>query len=287
MCFLTVPLFAALATAQAGSLPNPLPQDLDALAKRVEAAHHPEGKADRVTAFDGSLELHVLDEKQAQGGQVNVEVKYLEWRPAPNRTRHLIRYSIREAGTPVECGRDKNGFWHLFQGQPRDLTEADAQDRAAAERNTNLARQLVRFLEPGDVLRALTGPSPVRVEQFRMGREEPVACEVVEGGLPAFPLLQQGGEDAPVHARILVEKATGRLLAIEVSPLANGQPDLMRTETVRLNDLRPQDGFLVPRQLLHYQRGDDGRMRLVSRAAIPRLSLRPALREEDFRRPAK
>lgn len=286
MRYLALPLFAALAAAQEGPLPTPLPQDLDALAKRVEAAHHPKGKVERVTAFVGSLELHVLDEKQAQGGQVGVEVKYLEWHPTPTRTRHLIRYSIREAGTPIECGRDKNGLWHLFQGKARELTEADPQDRAAAERNTNLARQLVRFLEPGDVLRALTGPSPVRNEAFQMGREAPVACEVAEGGLPAFPLLQQGGEDAPVHGKIYVEKATGRLLAIEVSPLVKGAPDPTRTEIVKLNDLRPQDGFLVPRQLLHWQRGDEGRMRLVSRAVLTTLALRPELREEDFRRPA-
>jgi hypothetical protein len=287
MRFFALPLLAAFAAAQNDTLPTPLPADLEALARRVEAAHHPQGPVARVTAFDGSLELHVHDAKQAQGGQVDVDVKYLEWHPAPNRTRHLIRYSIREATPPVECGRDKNGFWHLYQGEAINLTEADVQDRAAAERHTNLARQLVRFLEPGQVLRALTGPSPVRDEPFQMSRETPVACETVEGGLPAFPLLQQGGDDAPVHAKVLVEKATGRLLAIEVSPLVQGKPDVARTEVVRLNDLRPQDGFLVPRQLLHWQRGDDGRLRLASRAVLPRLTLRPNLSEEDFRRPTK
>lgn len=287
MRFLALPLLAALAAAQNGNLPNPLPADLDALGKRVDAAHHPKGPVERVTAFQGSLELHVLDAKAAQGGQVDVQVKYLEWRPTATRTRHLIRYSIREAGAPIECGRDKNGFWHLSQGEARDLTEADAQDRAAAERNTNLARQLVRFLEPGEVLRALTGPSPVRDEAFQMGREAPIACVAVDGGLPAFPLLQQGGEDAPVQAKIFVEKASGRLLAIEVSPLAKGVADATRTEVVRLADLHEQDGFLVPRQLLHYQRADDGRQRLVSRAVLTALALRPELREEDFRRPTK
>ncbi len=292
MRLLAIPLLTALLTApvaaQDPNLPTRLPSDLDALAQRVEAAHHPKGKAEKVTGFQASLELHVLDAKAAQAGPVDVQVKYLEWqRPGSTKQRHLIRTEIREAGKPIESGRDRNGFWHLFQGQARDLTEADPQDLAACERNTNLARQLVRLTEPGAVLRGLTSPTPVRDEPLQLGREVAVPCEVVEGNLPAFPLLQQGGEDAPVRVKVFVNKSTSQVVAIEVSPLLNGAADPLRTELVRLVDLHEQDGFVVPRHLLHLQRGEEGRMRLMSKAVLTSLSLRSELKAEDFDRPGK
>lgn len=279
-------LLTAFAAAQESPLPTPLTADLEALAKRVEAAHHPKGPVEPVTAFVGSLELQVVDAKAAQAGQVYLAVKYLEYHPTKTKVRHLIRYEVKEAGAPIERGRDRFGFWDLHQGKARDLTEALPQDRAACERDTNIARQLVRFLEPGVVLRALAAPSVVRDEPLQLGREKPVACEVVEGDLPGFPLLQQAGEDVPVHAKVFVTKATGQLLAVETTPRkADGSLDPTRTELVRILDLQEQDGFLVPRKLYHLQRGDDGRMRLQTTALITTLSLRPELRAEDFDRP--
>lgn len=283
-----LPLTFALALAQEPQPPAQLPADLEALSKRVEAAHHPKGPVARVTAFDSSLELQLVDAKATQGGQVDARVRYFEYLPqGKTKARHLIRFEIRESGTPVESGRDRLGPWQMFQGQARDLTEADAQDRAANERNTNLARQLVRFLDPGEVLRALGKPGPVREESLQLGRENPVPCEVVEGELGAFPLLRQGGEDAPVRARVFVRKKESQLYAVEVTPLRDGVPDPKAAELVRLEDLHEQDGFLVPRQLLHLQRGDDGKLRLVSKAMVISLSLRPEFRVEDFDRPAK
>ncbi|MBM4061571.1 MAG: hypothetical protein FJ265_10825 [Planctomycetes bacterium] len=296
-------LFAAHALAQVQPAPLPappptplpavlpvqlqaqLPADLEALAQRVEKAHHPQGKVEPVTAFQGTFELHLLDAKAAQGGQVDVAFQYLEWRREDSKVRHLIRYVVRDAATPVESGRDRYGFWQLFQGKARDLTEADSQDRAACERNTGLALQLVRFLHAGQVLRSLAAPSAVQQESFQLGREPPIVCEAVRGGLPAFPLLQQGGEGLPVSAKVFVAKATGQLVAVEATPLVDGAPDPGRTELVRLGDLREQDGFLVPRHLLHLRRDQDGKLRPVTRAVITSLALRPGLREEDLRRP--
>ena len=279
-------LLTTLCVAQDRILPTPLPSDLEALSKRVEAAHQPKGPQTPVTAFDGRITLHVLDAKAAQG-QVDIRVRYFAWTRPDLKVRHLIRYEVREAGAPIESGRDQKGAWHLVQGEARDITEADTTDRAACERNTNLARQLVRFLEPGAVLRALTGPSPVRDAPLQLGREAPTACEVVEGTLPSFPLLQAGGEDAPVQAKVYVAKASARLVAIEVSPLKDGIADPARTELVSLVDLHEQDGFLVPRQLLHLQRDDQGRMRLLSKTVLTALSLRPDFTAKTFDRPGK
>jgi hypothetical protein len=286
MRIFAIALIAAFATAQEPALPTPLTADLDALARRVDAAHHPKGPVEPVTAFVATLELQVVDAKAAQGGQVDLSVKYLEYHPDKTKVRHLIRYEVKEAGTPIERGRDRFGFWDLFQGKARSITEAQPQDRAACERDTNLARQLIRFLEPGAVLRALTAPSTVRDEALQRGREKPTECQVVEGDLSGFPLLQQAGEDAPVHAKIYVTKANGQLLAIEVTPRKpDGTLDLAHTELVHLLGLHEQDGFLVPRELFHSQRGDDARLRLQTTAVVTTLTLRPNLRAEDFDRP--
>lgn len=287
MRYFALSLLTTLCVAQDRNLPTPLPADLAALSKRVEAAHQPKGPQPPVTAFDGSITLKVVDNQAAQSGPVDVRVRYFEWTRPDKKVRHLTRTEIREAGAPIESGRDQKGFWHLVQGEARDVTEADTTDRAACERNTNLARQLVRFLEPGAVLRALTGPAPVREAPLQLGREAPTACEVVEGTLPSFPLLQTGGEDAPVQAKIFIAKATSQLLAIEVSPLKDGIADPARTELVSLVGLHEQDGFLVPRELLHLQRGDQGRMRLISKAELVVLKLRPEFVVKDFDRPTR
>lgn len=276
---------AAASQGPVASLPNPLPADLQSLSERVEAAHAPKGPRARVTAVRSDLELHLLDRQASQAGQVDVHLRYLEWQRDERSLRHLIRYSVRQGGKPVETGRDRSGFWHLFQGKPRDLTEADAEDRRACERSTNLVRQLLRFLQPGEVLRALTGPGPVSETTLQIGRGAPVPCYLVRGGLPSFPLLQQSGDDAPVTVSIYVTKAEHRLLALEVQPLRDGKPDASRAEWVRLADLREQDGFLVPRELLHLQAGDDGKLRAISRAVLTTLSLQPGFTPADLDRP--
>jgi len=277
-------LLSACAAAQTANPPAPLPPDLEALSKRVDLAHHPKGPIAEVTAFAGELEL--LAAGGEQSAQVDLAVKYLQVKGAKDKVNHLIRYEVRNAGRPIERGRDTFGFWHLVQGKAQDLTEEDAEDRAACQRDTNLARQLVRFLEPGTVLRQLTDPSKVREEDFRLGREAAaVKCLTVEGGLAAFPLLQRGGDDAPVLVKIYVSKADDRLLALKVWPLVGGARHDAGLEIVRLLGLHERDGLLVPHQLEHLYCDAGGKMQLQSRATIAKLSLRPDLKVDALDRP--
>ena len=263
--------------------------DLEALAARLDTAHRPRGPVPPVTAFRSNLELHVLDAEAKEGGQVDLAVQFLQWqRPGSDRVQPLIRYEVLEAGAPIVRGRDKNGPWQLFQGEARDLRGADfGADLAECQRHTNLARQLLRFLDPGKVLRSLERPSGVSEEQVRIGTERntKTACLCVEGFLPAFPLLQEGGDDAPVKLKAYVTKTEGRLLAIEAWPLRDGTADEARMERVHLLDLHERDDLLVPRKIEHLFRKADGRLRLQSRAVLTTLSLRPELRVEDFDRP--
>ncbi len=280
-----IPFLTALVVAQSPT-PPPLATDLEALARRIDAAHRPRGPVPAVTALRCTMELHGLDSKAEQGGQVDVTVRFMEWkRPGREKVQSLIRYEVQQAGAPIVRGRDVNGPWHLFQGEPRDLRNAEfTEDLKNCERDTNLARQLIRFFDPGAVLRSLQNPSAVREEILQLDRNTRVPCSVVEGDLLAFPLLQQGGEDAPVRLTIFVRKAEGTLLAIEAWPLVDGKKDETRGERVHLLDLHERDDLLVPRELVHLFRGPDGQLHLKSRAVLTTLSLRPELRAEDFDR---
>ncbi|MBX3461775.1 MAG: hypothetical protein KF830_01275 [Planctomycetes bacterium] len=280
-------LLIALALGAPQDPPPRVADDLRALAARVDAAHRPRGPVPEVTAFRSHIELHLLDADQQRGGQVDLAVQFLLWRPpGRDRPRSLIRYDVLEAGSPIVRGRDRNGPWQLFQGEAQDLHKAEfADDLAACDQHTNLARQLLRCLDPGAVLRSLAAPGPVHEEVLALDRNARIDCQTVAGDLPAFPLLQQGGEDAPVRLKVFVRKDDGRLLAIEAVPLVDGAPDAARLERVHLLELHEQDDLLVPRRIVHLFRKADGRLHPQSRAVLTSLSLRPELGAADFDRP--
>lgn len=209
-------------------------------------------------------------------------MQFLHWqRPNSTRSRDLIGYEITQAGEPILRGRDRNGFWHLFGGQARDLQGADfATDLQNAERDTDLARQLLRCLDPAAMLLALERPAAVRETTLQLGREPAVACLSVVGNLPSFPLLQQGGEEAAVQVEVFVTRQDHRLLALSLWPLVEGNPERSRGELVRLRDLHLRDGLLVPRRIEHFFRNEQGALKLQSRTAVVDLDLRPKLEAE-------
>ncbi len=282
-----LPLLVTFATLAVGQDPKPtLAPDLRALAARVELAHRPNGPVPVVTALRGTFAVELLDKAAEQRGQAELDVKYLEWqRPGSTKVLPLIRYEVRDASTPVVRGRDREGPWQLFQGTPRDLTSAEfVQDLAAYQRHSNLTRQLLRFLSPGDVLRSLHKATPVADETLAITIAIKLLCQTVQGELPAFPLLQQGGEDAPVWLKIWVNKEDGRLVAIDAWPLKDGKQDDTRGERILLSNLEVDDGILVPHSVEHLFRQPSGQLSLQSRATLRTLSLRPELRAEDFDR---
>lgn len=281
---LAIAAFAAASAAQ--SEQPPVPGGLEGLAARVDAAHRPDGPTPAVTALRGTVELHYLARDAEQRGQVDLDLRYLEWtRPGGTKVVPLLRYEVKQAGAPVVRGRDRNGPWQLVKGEPRDLLAADAaQDLAEFERRQNLVRQLLRFLAPGDVLRTLQQAGQITREDLEVARASKVACVTVTGTLPAFPLMRQGGDDAPAQLKVWIDAATNRLLAVDAAPMKDGQPDVANGERVRLTDLRARDGLLTPGEVLHLFTGADGKYALQTRAVITTLQLRPELKAEDFDR---
>jgi hypothetical protein len=275
----SVVLLASLVVAQTPPSP-PEPTDLEQLARRVEVAHRPRGPVPPVTALQCSLTIHMLD----KGGQVDLAVQFLEWQRPDKQVRPLIRYRVLQAGNPIVRGRDQYGYWHLFQGEPKDLSGEFAEDLKAAERDTNLARQLIRFTNPGTEIRSLKNPGPVREEILTLDRVTKVPCWVVEGDLAAFPLLQQAGADAPVRIEIFVRKDKETLVAVEACPLVDGKRDPTRGERVHLVDFRVRDDLLVPHELVYLFRTPDGQLELKSKITLIDLNLRPPLGVGDFDR---
>lgn len=259
---------------------------LETLASQVDAAHRPGGPTPVVTALRGSVELHLVARGAEQRGQVDLDVRYLEWqRPNSAKVVPLLRYEVKEAGVPLVRGRDRNGPWLLAKDEPRDMTSADlAQDLAEFERRQNLVRQLLRFLEAGTVLRSLQQPGPVGAADLPVQRGASAPCHVVVGNLPGFPLLRRGGDDAAVQVRVWVDRASHRLVAVDAAPLVDGKPDDRNGERVLLKDLRERDGLLVPHEIVHLFAEASGAFALQSRAVVTALQLRPELRAEDFDR---
>jgi hypothetical protein len=281
----TVLLCSVLAAQQPATPPAAIPEDLAALADRVGAAHCVDGPVPPVEAIRGLLTIQLLDRTAEQRGQIDLDVRFLDWRRAAGaRPVPLIRYEVLDAGGTIVRGQDRDGPWQLVRGEPRDLTGADfVQDLAACEQHTNLARQLLLFLSPADVLRSLQRPSPVRPATLTVRRGKDLQCLAVAGELPAFPLLQQGGADRPVRIEVFVEAATGRVAGLDAFPRQGDSVDEQRGERILLADLRARDGILVPHEIRHLFR-EAGQLVLKSSVQVLQLSLRPELRPEDFDR---
>lgn len=277
---------ACLLTALVAQDPGELPADLRALAQRIDLAHRPLGPVPPVTALRTDLTLHLQDPAAEQRGQVDLAVQFMLWTPEGKKERPLLRYEVRDAGQPIVRGRDRFGYWQMFQGKPVDLTTAElATDLEQCRRHTGLAQQLLRFLAPGEVVRALQKPSAVREEKLAIERGKPaVECLTVTGTLPTFPLLQKGGDDGAVQLQIWVHKEKGTLLAVDATPIVDDKPDTAKTERTLLGDLRQADGLLVPHELRHLFRDASGQLRPHSRVVLVRAVLRPELRAEDFDR---
>lgn len=277
-------LLCILATAQ--EPPPGLPADLEQLAKRVEAAHHPNGRPEPVTAFRASFELILLDAAADQGGQVDLAVQFLDWQRPNGKRRALMRYEVKEAGAPIVRGNDRDGPWQLDHGKAIDLNGPEStQDLAACRRDTNLARQLLRCLEPGDVLRGLHAPEPIREQSLPLQRNLKVPCLVATGNLANFPLLRTAEPNGEVHVAIYIDREAGTLLAVDAWPMKDGKPVAELGERVQLLELHDRDGFLVPRHIEHLFATPEGKMVPHSRVNVTSLELRPELRAEDLDRP--
>lgn len=258
---------------------------LEQLARDVDVAHHPDGPVVPIEAFRCSLELQLTDRSAENAGQVELDVQFLLWREeGRKKARPLIRYTVRSGEQPIERGRDLKGPWQLQRGEPADLDSPQlAADLEQCNRHTNLARQLLRFLSPGDVLRGMQDAAIGRTA-FRVNRATTVPCWTITGRSSSFPLLQNAGENAAVQLEVHVDAASHRLVAVDAWPLVDDKPVTTRGERILLEELRARDGVLVPHRLVHLFTDEQGVPRPQTIASFTRLELRPKLEPDNFDR---
>lgn len=268
------------ATAQNG-VPN-----REALALRVSNAHQPNGEIDKISAFTSKIELELKDVTADKGGQVTLDVSYLELRnPKPKKPTTLLRYEVKGGEERIVRGFDVFGPWHLHKGKPQDLTAPNAvQDLKHFQEHRNLARQLVRFLSPCEVIRSLTNCSKVQERDIILTRRKKTKALAIEGDVEGFPMMHTAGEELPARLTIWVDSKTNRLLAIDVTPRISGKLRPAGRERIKLTKLTERNGLLVPKYLHYLLPDKEGNLRIHSTVHLVDLNLRPNLTTSDFNR---
>jgi hypothetical protein len=266
---------------QQGGTPNQ-----EAFALRVAAAHRPDHASHRIEAFRSTIELELKDATLDKGGQVALDVAFLEFQ-AENRKRPttLLRYEVRGAEQPIVRGQDKYGPWHISNGKPQDLTGAGSErDLKAFLEHKNLAKQLVRFLAPGDVIRSLNNCTDVREQKLQLTRSTFLDTLAIDGDIDQFPMMRNAGEEVPARLTVYVDRKTDRLVAVDVTPIKKGVLDENNGERIKLDKLEERNGLLVPSQLHYLWRDPRGQLRSHSSVNIIKLDLKPDLKKADFDR---
>ena len=271
--------------ANAPSIQNGVP-NREALATRVAKAHRPDSKVTAIDAFRSTIELEMKDATEDKGGQVALEVAFLEFQEAKRKRRTtLMRYEVRGAEQPIVRGQDRSGPWHISSGKPQSLQVAGAdRDLKAFFEHQNLAKQLLRFLSPGDVIRSLSNCSEVRQQALQLTRNSKVDTLAIDGDIERFPMMQNAGEEAPARLTIYVDPKSNQLIAVDVTPLKDGKPEPNKGERIKFDKLELRNGVLVPSQLHYLWRDARGQLRSHSTVSIIKLDLQPGLKPEDFDR---
>lgn len=266
---------------QQGSMPNQ-----EAFALRVAAAHRTDPASHKIDAFRSTIELELKDATLDKGGQVALDVAFLEFQ-AENRKRPttLLRYEVRGAEQPIVRGQDRYGPWHISNGKPQDLTGAGSErDLKAFLEHKNLAKQLVRFLSPGDVIRSLSNCTEVREQKLQLTRSTFLDTLAIDGDMDQFPMMRNAGEEVAARLTIYVDHKTDRLVAVDVTPIKKGVLDENNGERIKLDKLEERNGLLVPSQLHYLWRDPRGQLRSHSSVNIIKLDLKPDLKKVDFDR---
>jgi hypothetical protein len=258
----------------------------EALILRVNKAHQPDGKIAKIDAFTSKIELELKDVTADKGGQVTLDVSYLDLHnPKRKRPTTLLRYAVKGGEDRIVRGFDVFGPWHLRNGKPEDLTAPNAvQDLANFQEHRSLAQQLVRFLSPGDVIQSLTNCSAVEEREIVLSRRKATKALAIEGDAERFPMMHNAGEEQPARLTVWVDAKTNKLLAVDVTPIVNDKPQPDRRERIKLSKLTERDGLLVPRFLHYLLPNKAGDLQIHSTVHLVDLNLRPNLTTSDFNR---
>ncbi len=261
--------------------------DFDALRQALAAAHRGAEQLPAVHGFAADLRVQELARESAQRIEVELKVRFLDLLDdATGKRKPLIRYQQIDSARTVEFGRDETYYWGNLTGRAEYLTAKEFEaDRLSVRRNLKLARQLIAFLDPDQVLGQLTQPSAVQSERLTLGRALDETCRTVRGRLAKFPLRQSEGEDAPVDLKVFVD-GNNMLLAVEALPVpGDGKEPTGNGEFLWFSDYRAHEGRQVPMRVRYYSVDDRGARRQQVVVDLTTLNLAPELQADDFARP--
>ena len=256
------------------------PQGLEELVKAIQTAHRSEKAPRTIGAFRANIDVKSLSSDKKL--ELSIDVRW--------KAPELMLYEILQGETPKKRGIDQDGEWESVGRAVLDLQEqrSDA-GLLEVQRHLQLCKQIVRLLDPADVISELKQPAPVRRETIALSRAEPaVACDVVEGYLKNFPLYHErvGDDVQSIRCELWFGAQDHRLRAVKATPLDQTARQRGEGEWIVLLDHDKVQGLLLPQSLVLYALRSPGREALV-RITINRIEINPNLEAADFKRPSK
>jgi hypothetical protein len=262
-----------------------IPGEIAELAAKLDRAHRG-GNTDRnIHSFSAQLVLETVAAGE-NALSIDLDADFLDF-SNDERTRHYIKYRVQEEGQLIERGRSPDGYWALIDDTVILLNAArHRQDREKVQREIRLALQLLKFLDPGRVLRSLREPGGVRTESLRPGRGTPISCLVVEGFVDSFPLYYLGGQSGRVFLKLWVDESDGHLVAVQATPMTEeGARDLAHGEFILMSEHKNPSGVvLLPTELKIFKVNVQDERELQVTVHLRQFDLDPGLEPDDFRK---
>lgn len=236
----------------AGTSATKPPADVEALAKMLDGTHRPGAMGKKLDAFHALLSIQTLA-RDRDAITVNATARY-QRESSRGRPRELMNLQLQEGSVETRMGVDLVGPWMVINGRTESLRGQERRgDRQRVFQQLAFARQLLRFSDPGAILRQLVAPSTVTERTIKRGRRGEIACFHVKGRIPDFPVY--GGTKGTgattaqsVELEILVAMDTGRLLQVTSRPIRMDAV-MPAGERFVFGKYQLQDGVLLPRSM--------------------------------------
>ncbi len=255
-----------------------IPAAVSDLAKELDKSHRPGADAKKLDQFSGILRIESRG-RDKDSIEIELSAQYL----APR----MIRYRVEEEGEIIERGWDGIGAWDRVGDDVHALGGMEYQeDRAQVARHRRLAQQLLRFIDPGAVLRSLKEPSPVRTESLPYApRGKMRKLITVSGELASFPMHALEEEPASVRIKMMIDPEDKLLAAMQLVPLDDKGAPMSSGELVLIEDYAEQNGRMLPTRLTSFRIVGIGRMLPDVTVKVFEIDLAPGLTKEKMARP--
>lgn len=215
---------------------------IDEILAAMTLAHRGE-LAEAVEGFEGKAEITPITE-DGDAITLIIDIRF--------RDPDAIRYKADEGGRRVERGRDHIGPWtRAGVDEPAvSLRKAEYEnDRDELEKHIALARQLLRFLDPAEVVGRFQTNVVLGEADLPVARNKIRRCHLLTGIADAFPIYTMGGLREQVELQLWIDRENHRLLGVRSTPYLDGKPTEI-SEFITMPEHVEQGGLLLPARLI-------------------------------------